>query len=279
MKIFKNRLVLGCICIVAAFAIGFIAVPKITDMLNDKVNVVVMTREVKKGDVITADMLKTIQMSFGDVPYQVGQYYNCIETGNGMQKNNRIMLKDSSNQPRTFYASTDMLPGDIVTDAKLSKDYPYHDEKMRFLGENQYAVTVSVESLAASLGAKIMAGDIVSLLVCDRDSIVANVPAELVYVEVMSVENAEAMEINSSTETAENGIPSVVTFKVNLYQAQILAGCEQNATIHLALACRGDEEKAAEMLAKQNKYFEDNNLLYSDRWFYMGGSGQSEVTE
>lgn len=269
MKILKNRLVLGCICIVVAFAIGFIAVPKITDMLNDKVTVVVMSQSIKKGDVITADMLKMVQMSFGDVPYEVGQYYNCIDTSNGGQTNNRIMLKDSSNQPQTLYAAIDMLPNDIITNSKVSESYPYHDEKMRSLEENQYAVTVSVGSLAASVGAKVMAGDIVSLLITNRDSIVANVPAELMYVEVMSIENSDASEINGTNDNSENGIPSVVTFKVNLYQAQILAGCEQNATIHLALVCRGDQEKAAELLEKQKQYFVSNDLLYSDQWFYM----------
>lgn len=269
MKILKNRLVIGCICIIAAFAIGFIAVPKITDLLNDKVTVVVLSKEIKKGEVISADKLRTIQMSLGDIPYESGQYYNCIDTSNGGQTNNRILLKDNSNQPRVLYATTDMYVNDVVTNSKISSSYPYRDEYMRSLGENEYAVTVSVSSLAASLGAKVMAGDIVSLLICDKESVIANVPAELMYVEVLSLVNSDAAEINGSNDSSENGVPSVVTFKANLYQAQLLAGFDKNATIHLALACRGDAVKAKELLKKQEQYFVDNNLLYKDTWFYM----------
>ncbi len=269
MKILKNRFVIGCICIIAAFAIGFIAVPFLTDRLNDKVSVVVMAQDIFKGEEITADKLKIIQMSLGDIPYSDNEYFNCIDVSNGGQTHNRILLKDSSNAARTIYASTDLKANDVVTNAKVSLSYPYSDEKLRSLESNKYAVTVSVSSLAASLGAKIMVGDIVTVLVSSEESTYAEAPHELMYVEVMSIENSDAADINRTSDSSAKGIPSVVTFKANLRQAQILAWLEQNASIHLALACRGNDEKAAELLAKQEKYFTDNGLVYDKEWFYM----------
>lgn len=269
MKIFKNRLVIGCICIVAAFAIGFIAVPFLTYKLNDKVTVVVVAEDIPKGAELSADKLKTIQMSLGDVPYADNEYFNCIDTSNGAQTHNRILLKDAANVARKVYATTDMKANDIVTNHKASTSFPYSDENLRALENNEYAVTVSVKSLAASLGAKIKVGDIVTVLVSAEDSTYAEVPQELMYVELMSIENSDAADINRGSDTSSTGIPSVVTFRVNLYQAQTLAWIEQNASIHLALACRGDDERAAELLEMQKKYFTDNSLTYKGEWFYV----------
>lgn len=269
MKIFKNRLVIGCICIVAAFAIGFLAVPFLTDRLNDKVAVVIVAEDIPKGAEVSADKLRTIQMSLGDIPYADNEYFNCIDASNGNQTHNRILLKDAANVARKVYALTDMKTNDIITNRKVSTSFPYSDENLRALEDNEYAVTVSVNSLAASLGAKIQVGDIVTVLVSSEDSTYAEVPQELMYVELMSIENSDAADINRGSDGAETGIPSVVTFRANLYQAQTLAWLEQNASIHLALVCRGNDERAAELLEKQEKYFTDNGLTYRGEWFYM----------
>lgn len=272
MRILKNRLFIGCICIIIAFAIGFIAVPKVTDMLNDKINVVVLNTDVEKGDQLTPDMFKLVQMSKGDVLYADNEFYNSIDVSNGQAVNNRLMFDPKD---KVIYAALDMKMNDIVTDMKISETYPYKDEKLRALGDNEYAVSVSVSSLATSVSAKIMAGDIVTLLVCKEDEEgAAAAPSELMYVEVLNINNSDAIDINDVEAGTENGIPSVVTFRVNLYQAQLLAGFEQSSVIHLALVCRGDEVKAQELLNKQKQYFIDNNLLYTDAWFY---NGESEV--
>lgn len=272
MRILKNRLFIGCICIILAFAIGFIAVPKVTDMLNDKINVVVLNTDVAKGDQLTPDMFKLVQMSKGDVLYADNEFYNSIDVSNGQAVNNRLMFDPKD---KVIYAALDMKMNDIVTDMKISETYPYKDEKLRALGDNEYAVSVTVSSLATSVSAKVMAGDIVTLLVCKEDEEgAAAAPSELMYVEVLNINNSDAVDINDVEAGTDNGIPSVVTFKVNLFQAQLLAGFEQSSVIHLALVCRGDEEKAQELLNKQQQYFIDNNLLYTDTWFY---NGESEV--
>lgn len=270
MRILKNRLFIGCVCIIVAFAVGFVGVPFVADMLNDKINVVVLNVDVEKGDKLTLDMFKLVQMSKGDVLYADNEFYNSIDVSNGQNVNNRLMFDP---RDKVIYAALDMKMNDIVTDAKISETCPYKDEKLRALGDNEYAVSVSVASLAASVSAKIMAGDIVTLLVSGDDEGAASAPSELMYVEVLNINNSDAVDINDVGADTENGIPSVVTFKVNLYQAQLLAGFEQSSVIHIALVCRGDEKKAQALLDKQQQYFIDNNLLYSDAWFYNRESG------
>lgn len=270
MRILKNRLFIGCVCIIVAFAVGFVGVPFVADMLNDKINVVVLNVDVEKGDKLTPDMFKLVQMSKGDVLYADNEFYNSIDVSNGQNVNNRLMFDP---RDKVIYAALDMKMNDIITDAKISETYPYKDEKLRALGDNEYAVSVSVASLAASVSAKIMAGDIVTLLVSGDDEGAASAPSELMYVEVLNINNSDAVDINDVDADTENGIPSVVTFKVNLYQAQLLAGFEQSSVIHIALVCRGDEKKAQALLDKQQQYFIDNNLIYSDAWFYNRESG------
>lgn len=269
MRIFKNRLLIGCICIIVAFVIGFIAVPTLTERLNDKIDVVVLNADVEKGDRITPDMLRLASMSKGDMLYADNEFYNSIDVSNGLAINNRMLFDPVDKE---IYAAIDMKRNDIITNDKISSTYLYKDEKLRELGDNEYAVSVTVSSLAASVSAKIMAGDIVTLLICDDDEGAAAVPAELMYVQVLNINNADAVDINDAQTGAENGIPSVVTFRVNLYQAQLLAGFEQTSVIHLALVSRGDEARSEELLRKQDKYFADNGLLYTDEWFYNGES-------
>lgn len=264
MKIFKNRLVIGCICVIAAFLIGFIAVPKLTDKLNDKVTVVVASADIKKGDELNSSNLKVIQFSKGDIPYPINHYYNNIIDSNGLAADNRRLLVNSDNAPRTVFAAFDMQANDIVTDEKISTAFPYSDVNFRELGANEYAVSVSVKSLAAGVSGNVSNGDIVTVIVNSDSG--TYTPEALLYVRVIGVFDSEGLEINS--EEAAKGIPSNVTLKVNLYQAQMLSDCENNASIHLALACRGDDEKAERLLGLQQSYFEKNGLLYEGQWFY-----------
>lgn len=269
MKFLKNRLVIGCICVIFAFLIGFIAVPKMTDKLNDKITIVVASSEIKKGDMLSSSNLKVIQVSKGDIPYSPNEYYNNVSQSNGQTVDNRRLLTDNDNRPRNVYAAVDMQANDVVTDMKISEKFPYTDEKLRELRPNEYAVSVSVRSLATGISANIYEGDIVTVIAVTDDKTFADM--RLLYMEVLSVSNSDGIEINSANK--EKGIPAVVTFRANLYQAETLAYYESNAYIHLALVCRGDDKKAQELLALQEKYLSDNNMLFNDQWFYMDPQG------
>lgn len=264
MKFLKNRLVIGCLCVIFAFVIGFLVVPKLTDRLNDKITIVVAASDIKKGEELSSSNLKTIQISKGDVPYAINQYYNNVSESNGQATDNRRLLVDNDNRPRNVFASMDMKANDVITDMKISNSSPYSDENLRTLEANKYAVSVTVKSLATGISGNVSCGDIVTVIVNSDGGTYA--PEALLYMEVIGVFNSDGAEINS--ENKAKGIPSTVTFKANLYQAQMLSDCENNASIHLALICRGDEEKAENLLKMQEDYFKNNNLLFNGEWFY-----------
>ncbi len=266
MKILKNRLVIGCICIIMAFAIGFLAVPKITEMLNEKISVVVANQDIPKGAELTVDMFRNIRMSKGDLPYAEGEYYNfksSAEVPSNMITNIKSLFTEQGGK---YYASTEIRSNDIITTGKVSTSNVYKDENLRDLGANQYAVAVSVNTIAEGIAAKVMAGDIVMLLIYDKDTGIEKVDPFLMYVEVLNVINSDAAEINDSQSGASTGIPSVVTFKANIDQSIYLAKYENTANIHLALVSRGDEAKKAELLKKQNEYLSKNSIVNREEY-------------
>lgn len=236
MKIFKNRLVIGCICIILAFAIGFLGVPYITNLLNDKVPVLVATRNITKGEELSASDFRTIKMTVGDLPYNVGEYYGDAE-----------FLKDS-----IWYAAVEMRSNDIVTKSKVSSDKPFDDEAFRELSEGEFAVAVTVDTLSGSIGAKVTVGDIVTPMLYDGET--SFIDSRIRYLEVISVVSSDAADINGGEGSAK-GMPSVVIFKTNQEQALALADYEKSSKIHLALVSRGDDSKAAALLAQQAAVF------------------------
>lgn len=232
MKIFKNRLVIGCICIILAFAIGFLGVPYVTNLLNDKVPVIVAVRSIEKGELLSASDFRTIKMTVGDLPYSVGDYYGSTD-----------FLKDAEQ-----YAAIDMLANDIVTKSKVSSSKPFDDEAFRALEEGEFAVAITVDSLSASIGAKVTVGDIVTPMFYDGVS--SFIDSRVRYLEVISVISSDATDINAG-EGSVKGMPSVVIFRTNQEQALALADYEKSSKMHLALVCRGSEERAAALLAQQ----------------------------
>lgn len=249
MNILKNRLFIGCLCIIAAFAVGFIAVPKLMDMLNNKVTVVVARGGIIKGEQLSEDDFSMIQLSKGDIPYKEGDYYTSLD-----------FLKEN-----TYYAAIDMLGSDIITSSKIGTEKPYEDVQLRELGANEYAVSISVSGLAESIGAKVQCGDIVTLMLYDGSK--SFIDNGLMYMEVINIVNSEASDINSGDNSAK-GIPSAVTFRANLKQAMLLTQYQNSCTVHLALVCRGDDEKAATLLNQQVKYFQDHFASDKGSWYY-----------
>lgn len=233
MKLLRNRLFIGCICIVAAFAIGFLGMPYVTNLLNNKVTVVVAARDISKGEKLNTDALKTIEMTMGDIPFSSNEYFNTPE----------ILLGSDEK-----YASIDMKANDIVTSSKASSQKPYDDAQLRELEDGQLAVAVTVGSLSENIGAKVNVGDIVTPMLYDGNT--SFIDGRIRYLEVIGIVNSDAQDINSG-ENSEKGIPNVVIFRVVQEQALALSEYENSSKIHLALVCRGNTDKAKQLLDAQ----------------------------
>ena len=62
MKILKSRTVLGVICIVASLLICFCITPLFNKEISKKVEIVRVVKNIKIGDKITGDMVRTVEV-------------------------------------------------------------------------------------------------------------------------------------------------------------------------------------------------------------------------
>ena len=59
MKIFRNRTVVGVLCILLALLICFGVTPLFSRSASEKTEIVRVTADIKEGDEITAEMVQT----------------------------------------------------------------------------------------------------------------------------------------------------------------------------------------------------------------------------
>lgn len=144
------------------------------------------------------------------------------------------------------------------------------------LSDGQYLISVSTKNFCDSVSGKLRSGDIVTVFIppvavqnavttSSTSTLSADNPPELQYVKVIAVTTASGQDtdnISSSSASTNNNQPATVTLLVNVKQAAILAGTEQN-TVHFALAYRGGGAKAEELLKRQSAYFETNSSTTS----------------
>lgn len=252
MKLLKNRLIIGCICIILAFALGFIGVPFITKVTSDKIQVVVASKDISKGALLTEDMFRIVEMSVGDLPYMRSELYSAISG-----KNDECIFNVNSSVP--YYAAVEISANDFVSRKKVTGEIPYKNKELRDLVDDEYAVSIAVSSLDASVSGKIRANDVVTLLVVGGKSAEpkAVVYDQLKYMEVISVSTRDGVDVK--TETSEE-LPTYVTLRCNLEQAQILAQLNADYKIHLAFAAHSTSERAAALLESQKAYFTERAI-------------------
>ena len=112
---------------------------------------------------------------------------------------------------------------------------------------SQHSESVSMEQLRADVMEKV---------------IKATIPAELQYVEIISVTASTGYDANTGEATGEEKeLPSTVTFLVLPEQAKVLAELEQVAKLHLALVYRGTTDGAKQFIEAQDALIEE---LYAE---------------
>lgn len=247
MNLLKNRLVIGCICIILAFALGFIGVPFITKVTSDKIQIVVASKDISKGALLTEDMFRIVEMSVGDLPYMRSELYSAISG-----KNDECVF--NLNDSEALYAAVEISANDFVSRKKVTDEIPYKDKELRDLADDEYAVSIAVSALDASVSGKIRANDVVTPLIVGGKSeeSKAVVYDQIKYMEVISVATRDGVDVK--TETSEE-LPTYVTLRCNLEQAQLLAQLNADYKIHLAFAAHSTSDRAAALLEIQQAYF------------------------
>lgn len=241
MKIFRNRTVIGVLCILLALIICFGVTPLFSRSASEKTEIVRVTKDIKEGDEITAEMVQTVEVGAYNLPQNL------------MTDKKEIVGK---------YATADLAAGDYILSSKLSAVPAAENAYLYNLDGTKQAISVTIKSFATGLSGKLESGDIVTVIVADYQSKGETaIPPELQYVEVISVTASSGYDANTGEVVDEKELPSTVTLLVTTEQAKVLAELEQDSELHLALVYRGTPENAAKFIAAQDALIEE---LYAE---------------
>ena len=241
MKIFRNRTVIGVLCILLALIICFGVTPLFSRSASEKTEIVRVTKDIKEGDEITAEMVQTVEVGAYNLPQNL------------MTDKKEVVGK---------YATADLAAGDYILSSKLSAVPAAENAYLYNLDGNKQAISVTIKSFATGLSGKLESGDIVTVIVADyQGKGETAIPPELQYVEVISVTASSGYDANTGEVVDEKELPSTVTLLVTTEQAKVLAELEQDSELHLALVYRGTPENAAKFIAAQDALIEE---LYAE---------------
>lgn len=243
MNFLKNRTVIGVICIVLALIICFAVTPLFNQELAQKTEIVRVVKEVKLGDQITADMVKTVEVGGYNLPENV------------VRNLDTVVGK---------YASADLAAGDYIIASKVADEPAAENAYLYNLDGTKQAISVSVKSLAVGVSGKLQSGDVVSVIAPDyRKQGATVIPPELQYLEVIAVTatsgyDANTGERNESEENAEKKeLPGTVTLLATPEQSKLLAELEADGKLHISLVYRGSKENAAKFVEAQQSVLDE----------------------
>lgn len=230
-QLFRNRIVMGLICIIVSLVICFGLTPMFNDALKSKVTLVRVNTEIKKGDQITEKMLTKAEVGGYNLPPNV------------VYKADEIVGK---------YANADLYKGDYILNSKLSDTPMLRNAYLNKLNGKNRAISVSIKSFAAGLSGKLEAGDIVSLIASDVGSRQETlVLPELQYIEIIATTGSSGNDNHVQEWEKDEELASTITVLATPEQAKWLAELEQTGKLHAALVFRGDSTESQKFLDAQ----------------------------
>ena len=191
MSIFKNRTVIGVICILLALVICFGITPLFNQGISQKAEIVRVTKDIHAGELITRDMVTTAEVGSYNLPSGL------------MTVKDNVVGK---------YAKADLAVGDYILAAKLSDAPAAENAYLYNLDGTKQAISVTIKSFATGLSGKLQSGDIVSVIVADYpEDGETTIPAELQYVEIISVTASTGYDANTGEAKGdEKELPSAL---------------------------------------------------------------------
>jgi len=238
MSLFKNRTVVGVICILLSLLICFGVTPLFNKSVSQKTEIVRVVKEIKAGDESSKEMVQTVEVGGFGLPENV------------LRQSETVVGK---------YATADLSVGDYILNTKLSDTPAAENTYLYNLDGTKQAMSVTIKSFANGLSGKLESGDIVSVIAPDYKKQGSTViPAELKYVEVIAVTAGSGYDANTGAQTEtetedEKELPSTVTLLVSPEQSKALAELESDGKLHLSLVYRGTPTNSAKFTEAQDK--------------------------
>lgn len=194
MSFLKNRTVVGVICILLSLLICFGLTPLFNQSVSQKAEIVRVVQPVRAGDEITESMVQAVEVGGYNLPEDV------------------LRQKESAVGK---YATADLAVGDYIISSKLSDAPAAENAYLYSLDGSQQAISVSIKSFAEGLSGKLQSGDIVSVIAPDyKQQGQTVVPAELQYVEIISVTASSGYDANTGApadEEDDKELPDIST--------------------------------------------------------------------
>lgn len=226
-----NRTVIGIICIVVALAICFGIAPLINRLSDGKTEIVRIIKDVPAGATISESDIEIVKVGSYNLPSNI------------ITDKTQVVGK---------CALTNLSNGDYLLPSKVGNDLNNAKSILESLDTSHKAISITIGSFALGFSGKLETGDIVSILVYDKEEDRMFTPKELTYVKVITTTTANGVDKADIEDTSQ---PVTVTLLANTVQAEILAYYEQHGDMHIVLEYRGDSETAQKYLDAQNKVF------------------------
>lgn len=239
MKLFKNRTVLGILCIAVSLIICFAITPLVNAGLSKKVTIVRFNRQVNEGEEITRSMVDEVEVGNHNLPENVIRNIADVEGK---------------------YLTATVYAGDYILTDKISDEPAAENKYLYSLNGEKQAISITINTFAEGLSGKLKSGDIVSVIAPDYlGSGETTIPAELKFVEVIAVTAKSGYDTNTGEQMTEEEkeLPSTVTVLVRPEQSRLLARLEAEGEIHLSLVFRGEADKASEFIKAQDQVLDE----------------------
>ena len=226
----NNRFLFGMLSLLLAAIIAFVALPTIARQTNGKTEIVRITQPVMKGEQITAANTEVVEVGSFNLPPNIA----CsLDDVNGL------------------YATTDLAQGDYILTTKISLIPISSDAALNNIPSGMVAISLTVKTLASGLSDKLQPGDIIRIY---HFLDTAEEVPELRYVRVLSVTDANGINVDNTRELAEDEEKqqsATITVLASPEQARIITALENDGVAHVALISRGNDSLAEELLAEQ----------------------------
>lgn len=236
-KLYKMRLAVGGGIIVVAVLLLCTLLPAAIRSKAAEYPIVIVKQAVAKGALITETDL---------------------ELSATTDKQLAESMTSNSADAVSKYAAADLIAGAPIPPSALSDGELYPDIYSH-LENGTVTISMPFQNFAASMSGKIRKDDIVTIFYTDKSEdaegeISARIPELLRYVRVVAVTDDSSADIHrAGDDTAMENAPATATLLLSEYQATELVKLQQTGFLHLGLACRNENQRAAALLEHQKE--------------------------
>ncbi len=218
MKFLQNKIVIGGGCILLAAVFAFALLPNMYKNKGGTEKIIKVNTTVTAGTKIEETML---------VEAEVGSY--------GLPDN----VVKNKDEVVGKYSKTDITPDDMILKTKIS-EFAANEKLDSILASGKKLITITLPSIAAGVGNHLQAGDIITLVYYAEN--VASIPEEMKNIEVYSIENDDAINVEDAPSGDEevDHIAATITLIVTDIQAEKLVNAEYSGKLHAVFERRGN---------------------------------------